>query len=376
MSKRTDSDNIKVGCATCACVTWTRKSRLADNNFCSRKCAAVFRSNKTKAEYAFITKKFLAAEYTRYGSMEKVSKQHKVSVKVLLSKAKEFGIPIRIGQPRRYDCNDTLFSTDTEAALYVAGLLAADGWIDNGTKINIGLSIKDEGYLKIIRAALGSNNPLYTKISIKGGTTSVCKSLTITSQTMYDDLVERFKLTPAKTLTLKFPKRLMNDELVRHFIRGYTDGDGCIGGAHINRYSWSIISTKQFCVSIRTVLKRFLGVHASLCMNYNKRDGSNGITHTLSVAGNRQVYRLLCWLYGDSSISLKRKHDKIFSLKAWLDHVDATITHIPDTAVLLMRDDYDNRNMRICDIARKYGYKPDTVGTIVRKERRSDMRKH
>ena len=50
------------------------------------------------------------------------------------------------------------------------------------------------------------------------------------------NILNSYGCTPRKSLTLKFPDRdiFKSSDLIRHFIRGYFDGDGCF-----SRYIYS-----------------------------------------------------------------------------------------------------------------------------------------
>lgn len=113
---------------------------------------------------------------------------------------------------------------------------------------------------------------------------------------------------PNKSLTLKFPTSISKN-LLSHFLRGYSDGDGCIYKnklKHGINTIWKIVSTKQFCESVSKFLKDELNINCSQCLTCS----NNQITTTLSVGGNIQVKKLLNWLYKDSIIYLPRKFEK------------------------------------------------------------------
>jgi hypothetical protein len=116
---------------------------------------------------------------------------------------------------------------------------------------------------------------------------------------------------PNKSLILEFPTTVPN-ELIRHFMRGYSDGDGCIYKNHFKNKKtintiWKFVSTKQFCQQTAKTLKEELGISCSQSLS---RPKTNQITTTLSVGGNLQVRKVLDWLYQDATIYLPRKHDK------------------------------------------------------------------
>lgn len=121
---------------------------------------------------------------------------------------------------------------------------------------------------------------------------------------------------PNKSLILDFPKTVPG-KLIRHFLRGYSDGDGTIYKNHFKNKRtvntiWKIISTKQFCQTVVSILKEQLDVNCSQSLS---RPKTNQTTTILSVGGNIQVRKVLDWLYQDSTIYLPRKYDKYLKFR-------------------------------------------------------------
>jgi hypothetical protein len=123
-----------------------------------------------------------------------------------------------------------------------------------------------------------------------------------------------------KSLILEFPTTVPN-ELIHHFLRGYSDGDGCIyknklqktktSKPYINTI-WKFVSTKQFCNETAKILKEQLDINCSQSLS---RPKTNQITTTLSVGGNLQVMKVLDWLYKNATIYLPRKYEKYLEFK-------------------------------------------------------------
>jgi hypothetical protein len=118
---------------------------------------------------------------------------------------------------------------------------------------------------------------------------------------------------PNKSLILTFlNENIVPTNLINHFVRGYSDGDGSICSkkptktGYVN-YAWAIISTNNFCDNISNLLQQKLNVHST---KYLSRPKINKITTTLSVGGNLQVKKVLDWLYQDATVYLPRKYDK------------------------------------------------------------------
>ena len=109
-----------------------------------------------------------------------------------------------------------------------------------------------------------------------------------------------------KSLILKFPTdEQVPSHLIRHFIRGHFDGDGCIHITKRNQARFDITSTNEFCIKLRDTIKSNLGIESGI---YFKHGSS--ITCSLEITGNTVCRKFFDWLYLDSNIHLDRKHDK------------------------------------------------------------------
>lgn len=133
--------------------------------------------------------------------------------------------------------NEHIFDTiDTEEKAYWLGYIYADGYINNPKprttgQIDYNFELCSKGddieHMKKFANFIELENPLkITKADNKGHTRCrVCLS----SRHLWETL-NSYGCTPKKSLTLKFPNESIFKDLslIRHFIRGYFDGDGCI----------------------------------------------------------------------------------------------------------------------------------------------------
>jgi len=118
---------------------------------------------------------------------------------------------------------------------------------------------------------------------------------------------------PRKSLILEFPTTVP-EHLLKHFIRGYSDGDGCIYWGY-NKYKtnvtseWSILGTKEFLMGIRVLLNNELNIDAHL----RKRNN----VYEIRISRISDFKKSLEWLYKDIDITLllQRKMDKFESWK-------------------------------------------------------------
>ncbi len=206
----------------------------------------------------------------------------------------------------RYSCNDNYFGQLTPDTCYVAGFIAADGCVHDKRKsiaLSIGLGIKDKDHLEKIKQQLQCTHP----ISISKSKTNVKCSLSIISKQLTADLYSHFKVTPRKSLTLEWPDHLP-DELARHFLRGYFDGDGT-WHSHIRknteapRLLFQLLGTTSFLEGARDLIVRSCGV--SPVAIYQPRATSQ--MRAFNYAGNRVSSRIAQWLYRDADLYLTRK---------------------------------------------------------------------
>jgi intein/homing endonuclease len=120
---------------------------------------------------------------------------------------------------------------DTEEKAYWLGFIYADGYIETeSNRFGIGISIKDYGHLVKFNSFmkyLGNN--IKTKISkqkYKGELKEkeIC-FWRVSDKHLKESLIKQ-GCFEKKSLILEFPK--IPAKLVKHFIRGYFDGDGCV----------------------------------------------------------------------------------------------------------------------------------------------------
>lgn len=114
-----------------------------------------------------------------------------------------------------------------------------------------------------------------------------------------------------KSCILTFPELSIfsNQKLIRHFIRGYFDGDGCISYADKTHTKpcVSVLGTKDIC---NKIIEYTLKVPAKLYPNSKK----NPIVKTYSTAGAKSL-AFMYILYYNSNIYLDRKYQRFLDFK-------------------------------------------------------------
>jgi len=264
----------------------------------------------------YLTKEFLREKYNEFKSVDKLSNHLDIDKTTIINYMNRHRLK-RIGagkQEKPRKCvNDELFSTDTEISMYLAGFIAADGCLHKSKSkpngiISIALGHKDIAYLKLIKKLFKSKHKLhkwYCKAKNSWG-----YGFQITSKKMFDDLMARFNITPKKSLTLKFPKRLIKHPLVHHFIRGFIDGDGSFW--QDNRYNTlrlSLIGTQNMLKTIERVFATRCSIQSKHRIIRDKKYGKLLKTFGLRYGDQTELNRIIHWLYDGAIIFLKRKRD-------------------------------------------------------------------
>lgn len=253
-------------------------------------------------------------------SCSKLAKEYGVSHTSICSILKVRNIPITHhpkNTNRKYFCNEHYFdSINTEAKAYFLGLMYADGCVFKKLDgFSILLIDSDIELLEIFKKEICYTGPLlFREVQKKYKTRKNAFSLVVTNEKLAVQLAN-LGCVPAKSLILQFPKNgQVPKELMRHFIRGYFDGDGsfCVyqnKKTKAVRYEVVIVSTIMF-------LEKMIQECNHLDINWEFKSRIPGkSTRHLRNRGYNKVYRFLDWIYKDATVFLKRKYDKYIQNK-------------------------------------------------------------
>lgn len=245
--------------------------------------------------------------YKNGDSTVKIGELFKINPSVINGVLKRNNVAIRSNDinSRKYQINDSYFENiDTPEKAYFLGLIFSDG---NLFKNTISISLKeDDGYI------LKYYNYLFQKkpISIILNTSEIMKNrktqhkLTITNKNICSDF-KRHGLISDKSLNIEPPKNI-HPTLLRYFILGYFDGNGCIYVKNTNP---------------KVCLFNIAGSLSMIKFIQDKLIESTQLTHTkitpyknifyLRYSGRGNIKQIFEYLYGDVNIPyLTRKYDK------------------------------------------------------------------
>lgn len=213
---------------------------------------------------------------------------------------------------KKYTIDETFFNhIDTEEKAYVLGLIASDGNVTtNPYNIKIDLKVNDEDVLYKVMKAMNYNFNIKhyiqkSQINDKSYVIEISR-LNITNKDMVLKIIE-YGIVPNKTEYLNFDFSCMDNNLIRHFIRGYFDGDGSIAIDSLNRVAINITSNKN-------MIDKFVEIFDANIIGYKPhvyvRHKENDNCKTIVFTKNDEKIQFLNLLYKDSNIYMDRKFIK------------------------------------------------------------------
>ena len=256
--------------------------------------------------YNNINWKDLAKEYQETGiSLTQMSKKYDIGRWTLTKRFKELGIDI-INRQNALKFDNTVFDTiDSEEKAYWLGFLYADGYLDSSRNlIELSLSDIDVKHLNKFNIFMKHQDPNHVKLG-----KSRCESKefgrcrwSITDKHLWNQL-NSYGCTPNKSLTLQFPNISLfsSNELIRHFIRGYFDGDGCFS-RHLFKTIVTpyiqIIGTPEF---LSKVLE-YSNISGYIGKDKRWKNNTNYILYH-----KEEGIKFINYIYNNSTIYLERK---------------------------------------------------------------------
>ena len=212
-----------------------------------------------------------------------------------------------------WDLNEHFFDViDTEEKAYWLGFIFADGYVakDRPT-FAMNLQYSDINHMQKLCDLLHYSRKIRTQVQENSTT---CR-MKFDNQNIYQNLISK-GCVPQKSLILQFPdesifvssNKYSKEELIRHFLRGYVDGDDCITYSDKeHKYAeFNVIGTKNF---LQGMMKYLPCGEKTLYAKHN-----NGKTYQILLT-NSLAYQCIDYLYKDSTMYLDRKYNRYLEFR-------------------------------------------------------------
>ncbi|WP_404323938.1 hypothetical protein LG298_09795 [Cytobacillus firmus] len=243
----------------------------------------------------------------------KIGEKFKVSPSTVSRLFTRMGLEMRSNSlnSRKYKVNHDYFEEiDTEEKAYWLGFIYADGYLttrDGRQMFGVSIASKDRNLLELLNKSLHSDYKIREYKVTGGYKVGVRYSrLIISSEKICNDL-QKHGVFKQKTNILLPPK--IKREFIRHFIRGYIDGDGSIFKTDNDYgYDWhlSIVGTNEL---LTYVIEYFFeeGL-VQRKTKLEKRKKHHKISY-IRYGGNIQLKKILDHIYCDAKLFLERKYN-------------------------------------------------------------------
>lgn len=248
-------------------------------------------------------------------SVKKLTKEFNHGRKTIIKFLTDNGCNVRNKRDShlRFSINENYFELiDSHEKSYWLGFIYADGNIYKN-KLQIGLAHKDKNILNKFKRCINSNYKLYND----GG----YPKFIVRNNKIVQDL-NKLGVFPKKSLNLIFPDtKQVSDEFINSFILGYFDGDGWITyrnyknkfGYKIKSWNFGIISTFEFCQSVKNILDSVVGRTGYIRKEKRSKENVWTLCYSGSCMGEKgkiSPNNLYNFIYNNIKDSLNRKKKK------------------------------------------------------------------
>lgn len=257
-----------------------------------------------KGKFKFTDEEFLAAIEAKK-SIKEMMELFEVGKSSIIKRLRKFNIKLpNYHNEDKFD-SSVFDSIDTEEKAYWLGFIYADGSISSQTgKYSFELSLKGEdiGHLHKFNSFMkyNGNNVKLDKSSCNGKVFIRCRWI-IGNKHLWETL-NNYGCVPKKSLILEFPKEevFKDKSLIRHFLRGYFDGDGCISINRKDQISCSVLGTRIFLEKYLEYCPDTKGIQIKQ---------PKGRVPTFSYSTKRAI-AFADFLYSNSNVYLDRKYNR------------------------------------------------------------------
>lgn len=244
-------------------------------------------------------------------SMNKIAKLNNCSVCKVQKFLEKFNMTRSMTEAKTVQGKDVLknanyfYDIDTEEKAYWLGFIMADGNINEERfRLKIDLNIQDSEHLQKLANKFDKKVKEFSRIDSRNNKEYYGVKFEINNKYFVNGLLKQ-GVTSKKSYTLDTNtfSNIPND-LKRHFIRGYFDGDGTTDGRRISFVSCS----KEFLITIGNFINKELNI-----LDYTTYE-----KETYSVIAwykKENVDKFKNYFYNNATIYLQRKLDKILKVQ-------------------------------------------------------------
>jgi hypothetical protein len=251
-----------------------------------------------------ITQEEMVVKYKNGASLKGIGREYNVDKATVKKWLIRNGVTIefRDNGKRLFNLNHNYFrKIDTKKKAYFLGLMFADGYVlSDGYCSGISLISQDRILLEEFSREVSGSEKTVLDIKSKEGCQPQSRVI-FKSREFQLNLIDK-GCVHRKSLILLPPLNLP-ENLIKYFIHGYFDGDGCF-----SKPNWQIVSTRPFCEWVADFL-----IKNKIISHFHIRPVKDNGTHRLIIWRAGDVLNLFNYFYQEdpSPIFLNRKRAKM-----------------------------------------------------------------
>ncbi|MFC0472830.1 recombinase family protein [Halalkalibacter kiskunsagensis] len=278
--------------------------------------------------------KKMKLDYELYGkTISQIADEYGLSSKVVTIRFKEMNVCFRKGGVRaKYSCNENYFNViNTPDKAYWLGFIYADGCVTRnyGNYVfQLSLKASDSSHLKKFQTCVESDHKVYDRVTTDGSGKEFLSSTIqfYSSPRLCERLVE-IGVKERKSLTLEFPSsKIIPDELMSHFIRGYFDGDGCL--SPMKKGLRNTPSDTIYVITFVGTISVLKGIIHYLPLGDHVKIRPHGNAFELRFGGKQQLKQVLDYMYSGAEVFLGRKRKRFEGFLSYLNQVELHTKYI------------------------------------------------
>ena len=259
--------------------------------------------NVGNVKYSDETKNKILSEYVLGLNVPELSKKYNINSGVIYKWIKQERISRHKGKQSLCKNENYFDDIDTELKAYMLGFIIADGNTStyNGQySLKIKIQYQDKYLLEKLLEELNCSNAINDLYQKSPTTDNIHRYsyVSISSKHLVQSLIN-LKVTPAKTGFEIFP--IIREDLVRHMIRGFFDGDG-VACCTDKTTSFGFIGNGNIINQLKNIL--------SWEDVYTEPHWKTKNLYQMQTSNKHRLKKLYNYMYNDCSFYLTRKHEK------------------------------------------------------------------
>lgn len=216
-------------------------------------------------------------------------------------------LPITRKKVQKHPVDSNFFKVWSPEMAYALGFIAADGNIcHSGRAYALHIACDDEDVINKLKVVMRYKGPVNKKYRFNG---KISYSLRLSDPIIFNDL-QRLGVTERKSFTFTPPK--IPKDLIRHFIRGYFDGDGTV---YLRNFKYpSKLASKIYTASLsmakfvhELIVKVGGNDYQGKVLNYLAHQKNDYYVISL---GHQASIKFFNYMYKETNLYLERKYKK------------------------------------------------------------------